>query len=837
MTATATAAGAAPPVPGHRSILRTLGTWAQFALIVLVIRVYQVESRSFFEVALLACLAFPVHALLPPRLSLPFFAALSLAALPLALGTSAAGWTLGLGLTLIGIAHLPLRLAWRVALLVAVGLGLALARTGSVALPVPPGVWPVLGSMFMFRMAVYLYDRSHSREPARPARTLAYFFMLPNVCFPLFPVVDYNAFTRSDQDPASAHAVGLRWMARGVMHLLLYRLVYFHLVAEPSEVRTLGQLALYLAATFVLYLRVSGQFHLIVGLLCMFGFRLPETNHLYFLASSFTDFWRRINIYWKDFMTKLVFNPCFFALRRLGEVRALVLSTVIVFIATWLLHSYQWFWLLDAFPVTATDALFWGVLGAAVAVNAVVEARRGRKRTAGRKTWSPGLAIRTVATLATLTVLWNLWNAASLEEFLSLWSAAPRAGARDLALVALGLAALVAVCGWPWGAATLGPAPARRPRLLRVETLAVASLAALLLVAHPTVQGAAGPLVRRATITLRANRLSRRDEALMQRGYYEQLNTAGRLNTQTWQVDADRPREWVPIQRSEFYRARADILFGELVASRTGVFRDRPFTTNRWGMRDREYPLEKPPGTWRLALVGPSDAMGSGVGDEQAFEARLEEQLNRDRAGAPHAAYQVLNFSVGGYSLVQLLAVLDQRVSAFSPDAVIVTYHPGDPEEVVRTLARAVRENVAIPFPELAAVVDSLALRADLPAREAESRLLPLRYELTRRVLALMAERSRAMNVRPVLLSLRNPTTTRLDDRPLQDAAEAGFLVINLSDAYRGYDEDDMRLRSYDRHPNARGHQVLADRLYEELLAHGEALRLIASAAGAGRRR
>ena len=61
--------------------------------------------------------------------------------------------------------------------------------------------------------------------------------------------------------------------------------------------------------TFLLYLRVSGQFHLIVGLLHLFGFRLPETHKLYYLAHSFTELWRRINIYWTDFMMKPVFYP------------------------------------------------------------------------------------------------------------------------------------------------------------------------------------------------------------------------------------------------------------------------------------------------------------------------------------------------------------------------------------------------------------------------------------------------------------------------------------------------------------------------------------------------
>jgi hypothetical protein len=66
----------------------------------------------------------------------------------------------------------------------------------------------------------------------------------------------------------------------------------------------------YMTWPFLLYLRVSGQFHIIVGILHLFGFTCRRRTR-YFLASSFTDFWRRINIYWKDFMMKLFYYPRF----------------------------------------------------------------------------------------------------------------------------------------------------------------------------------------------------------------------------------------------------------------------------------------------------------------------------------------------------------------------------------------------------------------------------------------------------------------------------------------------------------------------------------------------
>jgi hypothetical protein len=82
--------------------------------------------------------------------------------------------------------------------------------------------------------------------------------------------------------------------------------------------------------TFLLYLKVSGMFHLIVGLLHLFGFRLPETHKLYYLAHNFTELWRRINIYWKDFMMSLVFYPVYFRVKQWGPAASVGIATAAV---------------------------------------------------------------------------------------------------------------------------------------------------------------------------------------------------------------------------------------------------------------------------------------------------------------------------------------------------------------------------------------------------------------------------------------------------------------------------------------------------------------------------
>jgi hypothetical protein len=55
----------------------------------------------------------------------------------------------------------------------------------------------------------------------------------------------------------------------------------------------------------------------------------------------------------------------------------------------------------------------------------------------------------------------------------------------------------------------------------------------------------------------------------------------------------------------------------ELIPNAEGRFVGEIVRTNRAGMRDRDYPQRRVPGTDRIALVGPSTAMASGVKQDE----------------------------------------------------------------------------------------------------------------------------------------------------------------------------------------------------------------------------
>jgi D-alanyl-lipoteichoic acid acyltransferase DltB (MBOAT superfamily) len=848
--------GVAPRVDTGRridfqKILRLAACCFQLALILLVIREYQLESRTFFNVMALAACGFVVHALLPMQHRLPFFVALSLAGIVVAFGPWDGSCLILLTLAPIAICHLRASFGLRVGLLLAAGAVFALWRAEILRGPWSTAIWPILGSMLMFRLALYMYALKHDQMRPTVSSTLAYFFMLPNVCFPLFPVIDYSTFRRTyyDIEPDRIYTTGIKWIVRGLVHLILYRVVYVHLVGDPMDVQTLGQLVQFLLATFLLYLRVSGQFHLIVGFLHLFGFRLPETHHLYYLASSFSDFWRRINIYWKDFMMRLVYYPSFFGLKRFGPKAALVGATIVVFAATWVLHSYQWFWLRGGFPLTAQDGLFWGLLGVLVIHGALRELSATRKRKLGRsKKWSFSLALRTVGTFTAICVLWSLWSAESMATWMLMWGAAAKTSARELLVIGALIAGGIAIAGREWEVsekkATTGVYP-----YFSYNLFSAGFLVALLLLSSTTIYEKASPQMASLVSSVQRTTLNARDEEQQHKGYYEKLDNSSRMSAQLWEMENRKPSHWVPLSSTPVYQTRRDFLGVELKPSMSITFMDHTLTTNSFGMRDRERSLTKPAGTYRIAVLGPSLVMGSGVADASTFPRLLEETLNQsaDRG----VRFEVLNFGISALALTQQLAMLNDRVLRFQPDAVFLTDGPTAGRITRNHLVGVAAQSTSIPFKRVRDLVQetgitalgnsglpvlfdtcrSLLARAGVKTRmpwtEADHRMRRAGDRAVQAAFDEIADLSKRNGVVPVFVALH--TVGPAPDEPfpaLQAAASSGMLVFNLLAMWEGQDLDTLRVGIADHHANETGSQLIAARLRDLINTHSAELRL-----------
>lgn len=799
---------------------------AQLLALLVLTRHFALESESFLRLFALAAGGFALHYFLPFRLRLPCFVLLSMLGLALVMGPIAALWAVGLGLGVIGLCHLPVPIWLRGLILLGVGCAAAYARKGFVPVPWSAALWPILGSLFVFRVIYYLHDLKHQPGPRRFSETLGYFFLLPNVCFPLFPVVDIKDFRRNyyDSDRHGIYQVGLQWIWRGLLQLVLYRFVYYHVTIDSLAVANFGDLVRYMVSTFLLYVRISGQFHVIIGLLHLFGWNLPETHHRYFLAASFTDFWRRINIYWKDFMMRIFYYPLYFRVRKLGETKALVIATLFTFVITWFLHLVQWYWIRGSLLIEANDILFWSIFALLVLGNSLWEAKAGRVRTLSKRARTVGesvsLVLRTALTFCVICTLWSLWTAESFTDWRLLMAYAlkppPLAVWAWVALVggiaALGIGLVIAVRrGLGSGRETFSPT--RSAAWILATSLLLPALSSPLVTDR---LGATGLAIE----SLRSTHLSRRDAERLQRGYYESLLAVNEFNPELNRIYQKLPNDFVRnLAAIGMTRSTNDYRHFDLAPLKEGRFIGGLMSTNRWGMRDRDYEQARPAGGERIAIVSASHAMGSGVLDDETFEGLVETRQNRERKDGV-AACEILNFAVAGYSPLQSLVQLENKAFDFDPTVALFFAHGNDPERTMRHFCQMTERGVLSPHPYLRELVQRARIGEDMGANEAMRRVRPYTRELLGWVYAQMVIDCRAHGVVPVFCYLEGVNERdeawRQSDRALvmELARAAGFTIIELGQVYGDYQPAELWVMENDGHPNALGNRLIADRLY-----------------------
>jgi len=828
-----------PVIPAWRDtafgLAKTAVVAGELALLVLLIWRYSIESEAFLQLAILALVGFVIHASLPRAWRMPFFAGLSVASVLLVFGLVSGGWLLALGLGLIALSHLPVPWPARLTLIVAVAGVLVAMRAGVIAAPWSEAIWPILGSMFMFRLLIYLYDLKHGKSSFSLVRSVSYFFMLPNICFPLFPVIDYTRFNKHhyDADEHEIYQRGVHWMFRGIVQLLLYRLVYHRLTVDPAEVVGIASFVHYSLAAFLLYLRVSGLFHLIVGMVLLFGFNLHETHHLYYLSSSFTDFWRRINIYWKDFMVKLFYYPIRFQLRRLSEAGSIVVSTIIVFAGTWFLHAYQWFWLRGDMLLEWHDALFWAILAGLVIVNSLYELRYPPPRSLGRTAWNgwrfAATTCRTLGTFTVICLLWSLWSSDSLGQWLHMVATTGTGGVLLFAAppVLLVLARWLRLHEPPAGGHKGALAPKRQTPFRTSAATITAGAALLVVLSHPAVREASPDAVHIVVRTAMTTGLNTRDQALLDRGYYEHLLAVNRQNSKLRELFSKKPTHWVNVQKTAAWRSRDDFMRGEFVPGAQITFLNHPLKINRWGMRDQDYALEKPDGVFRIAALGASALMGWGAAVEDIFEARFELALNAAAPGGSDVRFEVLNFGTPSSLGLRQVVLLEEKVAGFHPDAIFYFGQKQDPKYTVDNIAYAVLKGREIPFAFVQEILDRAGVETGMARDVVEQRLAPYQEELIRKSYGEMAEAARAHGIMPVWLYLPWANERGMSESAValeRYAQEAGFVVLRLSGAYEGYEPQEVQVAEWDRHPNALGHRLLAETLYREVYDRQETI-------------
>ena len=804
-----------------------LGLVLQLAIVLSVIWFYQIEQMSgLYRLLPIILGGFVVNAVLPLRFRPLIFFLVSVIGILVVVPPPAGLAILVIGLGLILISHLPIPFWSRVVLMLAAGSSLIILRLELIDLgwnSLPALIIPVVGSMFMFRMIIYMHDIRHEKPGVSLWSRLSYFFMLPNICFLLFPVVDYQTFKKKyyNTDALDIYRTGIWWMFRGVTHLLIYRLIYLYVVPSASEVDGIWGVAEAIVTTYSLYLRISGQFHLIIGIMCLFGFNLPESNHLYFLASSATDYWRRINIYWKDFMAKIFYTQAFVKFKKFGVLRSVVLSTAVVFFVTWALHAYQWLWLRGIYPVSLPDTLFWALFCLFAIASVVREVKKPRRRKGADFSFKHALthSASVLGTFVTIGLLWSLWSSASVGSFVEMLAKVGNSTLLDYLTFASAVAVLLGVGVGVQYFNHRGVFQTSGKHAMSHKTMqwypAIAGLL-LLTVANPIVQSLIPQQATELIASASSDRLNRADEEVMERGYYETLLEPNDYLSALWSSRDKRPPGWNE-KLNDVGGAKDDesLLMTVLVPSVSTRWKEASFSTNAFGMRDKTYDIRKPVDVYRYALLGASTEMGWGVNDKDVFESIVESEINQLPNRTSNV--EILNFSVPAYTIIQTVKLLEEKVPEFGPDEILLVAHGNYDRRLFDMFCRKIQGEVDLEYDFLR----ELAERSGVEAVQTRDEMLPLvkpyfdemldwGYKTVRDIAA-------KRGVKVSLIYVPSLAPTRVDDSnffKFESLANTyDFDLIDLRGAFSNHEKSELWLAPWDWHPNTLGHKLLADEL------------------------
>ena len=247
------------------------------------------------------------------------------------------------------------------------------------------------------------------------------------------------------------------------------------------------------------------------------------------------------------------------------------------------------------------------------------------------------------------------------------------------------------------------------------------------------------------------------------------------------------------------------------------------FRTNSRGMRDEEYALEKPPNTFRVAVLGSSFALPAGVEIEDAFHSLLEERFSREFAPT---RYEFLNFAVGMHGPSQFLAMLRHRALAFDPDLVLLSVSP-------LAAPRLLSDWNYVPPRDVLNLVES-GPRSYF-AKLVESRLkrgprkfldqpptVPSGVPESQDVIAKLGELSRETGIPFVVVRVefdaRDPSVV---EREVERRVRGeGMFYVDTRAAFEGTNPRDFWIYELDPHPNREAHAIFADVVAEFLRTH-----------------
>ena len=710
---------------------------------------------------------------------------------------------------------------------------LALGRGEVILTSVNSGVFMLLGAFFMFKVFVYLYDLKNNKLELSLDQVWNYFFMLPNYILFIFPIVDSKMWQKSYNEGKVVDTMetGGLWLLRGLYLLFLYRILYYYVIPAPSEIDSWAVMYKYHIVNYLLVFRLIGFFFISAGILSLMGHDIPKVFNNMFLANSFSDLWRRLNIYWKDYLMKLLYFPLYFKFRKkwIYPVFSIVL---IVFVINWFMHGYQWFWILGSYPMRDTDVAFWAVFGVLVAINSVIDLNKNRSTGKDQSDLlvSFSLACRILGMFALMTVLWTFWSSDSIKTWYESFIKLGRPELSEvLLLTSITMVALIGLTVLTYLTQILKIVDRESIMSRESQLKSFVPLSALaLVVSLAPVKERLVAITGKDLSGLFEERLNKADEERVFEGYYEELIVGANITSRAMDAGiteevggkADK-EEWVKLIKTGIVEEVEGLSERRLLPDQRITFKGKTLTSNEYGLRDRvnTYSLPKPDGAFRIAILGGSIEMGSGVADSETFENILEDSLNQYYGTKK---IEIINFAISGIHLPQHVGILEERVLDFDPDVVFYFAHSNEIFRALKSFAKLMRSEQVSSDSFLEKIRKDLGISRDVELKSRTHAAVLIQekdsvlYDWGMGKIDSICDSRNIHWAWVYLQSLGYQYEGEYEElRSFVDPLQPE--IFDLGNVFLGRPREEYALTPWDRHPNALGHREIAKELFKQI--------------------
>jgi hypothetical protein len=471
-----------------------------------------------------------------------------------------------------------------------------------------------------------------------------------------------------------------------------------------------------------------------------------------------------------------------------------------------------------------------------VTVNSFYQQRTVSIKKKGEKHWTVvaagGRVMSIILVFLSMSMLWTLWDSVSLGSWLFMLKKGINTDLDSmiqLLSIFLGLLIIGVIVDYFTRANKIkGYLPPLG--FIANSKLHISVLFVCVLMSTQYVQQIIPSRVNNLIADFTTEQLNSHDINVAVNGYYDELlfkNSFDNSNT-------NKPKDWIGFDNSSLSLPIKDIRLYNLKPDTSGFLKESEVTSNKWGMRDKEYLKEKSDNTIRIALLGGSYEFGTGVGHEYVYKNLLETELNQ----LTSKRVEILNFSVPTYELLSQVKQMDDKILAFSPNIILLAVHGPEHSLMMKKLSTIALDGIDTEYAEISSHIKAELASQEKDLPDFDKNTLQQLFATNISRLSLWAYQKIANTallnkIVPVWLyipetSAANRKHNRLNylETYKNQSKEAGFIQFNLDRIFDSYEEELLKIRTWDGHPSEKAHKIIAKKLLEQIIANAKKLGL-----------